>query len=192
MTSCQEKTYRESPQTYLIVAEGIVHGQEALGLPDVVVREPLVQQGGSEPVALDFLFRLNELGVDVGRKFARAHVPEQFFGGHVGLCGLVVEFDMAAQLPQVLVIEPGTVGCDVQVDLELVVIAFDEDAFGELPSGRVGLVEHPPFLSNDLVAYDTRIGYELAHAVRHHDWQRIATLHGSSHRRCLAVATRSQ
>ena len=23
MTSCQEKTYRESPQTYLIVAEGI-------------------------------------------------------------------------------------------------------------------------------------------------------------------------
>ena len=109
------------------------------------------------------------VGVDVGRKFARAHVPEQFFGGHVGLCGLVVEFDMAAQLPEVLVVEPGTVGCDVQVDLELVVIAFDEDAFGELPSGRVGLVEHPPFLGDDFVAYDTRIGYELAHAVRHHD-----------------------
>lgn len=97
----------------------------------------------------------------VAPQFARLCIVEEFLGANARLRGMIVEFYVAHELPQPLIVEPCAIGFEAEVDLKLIVVTLEEDALAEVPARWFGLVENAPFLGYNLIAYHARIGNEL-------------------------------
>lgn len=128
-------------------------GHEATGPAHYVVRHLLVR---AERVAFELFFGRDDVHVFVRVDFVFAHVPVEFFGRE-GFVFNVSDEDAAAQLPKILVVAVGRIGCNGEVNVEFLVEALEENSLRKDLARRVGLVIDFPFFGHNLVAYDTGI-----------------------------------
>ena len=143
---------------------------------------------GTETIAAQISVGRHDVHRHMGVKFMFLVVPIQLFTGIGHPVCQIAHPNATAQFPEALIVPIGGVGRDVEVDIEPIVVALEQNALAKFLTWRVSAVEDQPLFRNNLVANNARVADEFRHPIGDHHRQRIAIAHRRSARRRAVVA----